>query len=129
MSAARWMRRRARSAHEAAIEILDQARSFMEPRFAREFACLVSRAMREYIEARFGVHALHRTTPEIIERLRRMPEPAVLERCDKIRDLLEHCDRARIGAGDLSGGQIEAIHLWAWGFVGITRERRRARAS
>ena len=128
MSAARWMRRRAHSAHEAAIEVLDQARSFMEPRFAGEFACLISRALREYIEARFGVHALHRTTPEIIERLRRVPEPAVLERCDQLRDLLEHCDRARIGDG-LSGGQIEAIHLWAWGFVGMTRETRSARAS
>ncbi len=128
MSAARWMRRRPLSAHQAAIELLDQARSFMEPRLAQEFACLISRAMREYIEARFGVHALHRTTPEIVERLRRLPEPAVLERCDKLRDLLEHCDRARIGDG-LSGGQIEAIHLWAWGFVGMTRDPRSARAS
>ncbi len=129
MRAARWMRRRSRSAHEAAIEVLDQARSFMEPRFSKEFACLVSRALREYIEARFGVHALLRTTPEIIKRLRRVPEPAVLERCDRLRDLLEHCDRARIGDGGLSGGQIEAIHLWAWGFVGMTRDSRSARAS
>ncbi len=129
MSAARWMRRRARSAHEAAIEALDQARSFMEPRFAQEFACLVSHALREYIEARFGVHAILRTTPEIIERLRHVPEPAVLERCDKLRDLLEHCDRARIGDDGLSGGQIEAIHLWAWAFVGMTRDPRSARAS
>jgi hypothetical protein len=123
------MRRRALSAHDVAIKILDQARSFMEPHLSREFACLISRALREYIEARFGVHALQRTTPEIIERLRHVPEPAVLERCDKLRDLLEHCDRARIGDGSLSGGQIEAIHLWAWGFVGMTRDTRSARAS
>jgi hypothetical protein len=104
-----WRRRtRSLAAHERAFASLEAARSVADP---REFATLVSGAVRRYVEERFGVPAARRTTAEFLE----------AEAFASLRDLLDLSDRAKFGGFLLAPAEREGMHECARAFVATTR--------
>ncbi len=110
----RWRRRPAASvatpsAEDVALARLERARSLMEPGRAREFGGAVSDAVRQYVEARFGLRAARRTTEEFIGDLLRERAPALAEHRDLLSDFLSHCDLAKFARLPLGPDEMEAM--------------------
>jgi hypothetical protein len=114
----RW---RARSAHAVAFRKLLMADELSRPERSREFALVVSDALRSYIEKRFRTPAVRRTTDEIMEGLQCFAAASLLAHAGTLKDILVHCDRAKFGGKLLSGAQIDALQMRAWQFVHRTR--------
>jgi hypothetical protein len=114
----RW---RARSAHAIAFRKLLMADELTRPEHSREFALVVSDALRSYIEKRFRTPAVRRTTDELMEGLQCFSPDSLLAQAETLKDILVHCDRAKFGGRLLSGAQIDALQMRAWQFVHLTR--------
>ena len=101
---------------------------------SRDFAAVVSAALREYIEGRFGVQP-GGTTNQLTIALLRSDSAELREWAVILKDIFDHCDLAEMTGRGLSGGQIDLMHLRAWQFIRKTRvgavetpERRRRAA-
>ena len=120
----RVMGRRASRAREEAHEIafyrLKVARGLMEPGSSRHFAGVIATALREYIEARFDVNP-GGTTNQLTIALLRSESAAQREWAVILKDIFDHCDFVQISGRNLSGGQLDLMHLRAWQFVDRTR--------
>lgn len=105
---------RSLAAHERAFATLEKARWVADP---REFATLVSGAVRRYVEERFGVPAERRTTAEVLE----------AGAFASLGELFDFSDRAKFGGFLLAPAEMEGMHACAWGFVATTRPAESAR--
>lgn len=123
----RWLRRRtavrARRAYEIAFDELEKIRALMHPDQAREFSYHVSETVRVYIDKRFSLGVSHCTTQELIRDLVEAPSSPLAQHTERLRDFLGHCDMAKFARGELTVGQMEAMHGSAWDFVDETRPR------
>ncbi|PAW78671.1 MAG: hypothetical protein B9S32_07045 [Verrucomicrobia bacterium Tous-C9LFEB] len=111
---------RAKTSFELALEALDQARSLMAPDKVREYSFRVSEITRNYIEARFGTRAAHRTTEEFLHDLVDKPSTRLAEHAPLLEEFLKHCDLAKFARWTLSPEEMEKMHTSAVAFVTAT---------
>lgn len=111
---------RAKTSFEIALEALANARSLMAPDKVREYSFRVSEITRNYIEARFGTRAAHRTTEEFLHDLVEKPSTKLAEHAPLLEDFLKHCDLAKFARWTLSPEEMEKMHHSAVAFVTAT---------
>lgn len=111
---------RAKTSFEIALEALANARSLMAPDKVREYSFRVSEITRNYIEARFGTRAAHRTTEEFLHDLVEKPSTKLAEHAPLLEEFLKHCDLAKFARWTLSPEEMEKMHHSAVAFVTAT---------
>ncbi|MCA9610491.1 MAG: DUF4381 family protein [Myxococcales bacterium] len=105
LRAIRWLRR-PRTPRAIALARIDAARRLVDP---RAFAVEVSEAIREYVEARFGVHAPQQTTEELLVALAEDERSPLAPYQVPLTAFLAECDRAKFGGHTLDGTDREAL--------------------
>lgn len=108
--------------HEIAIEelkdLLDM--KLIEKDLVKEYYIRLSDIIRKFIEARFKIFALDRTTWELYREMRL--KKIERKRVDGIRDFLEDCDLVKFAKYIPSRQEIEALHSNAKDIVDICAE-------
>lgn len=112
---------RAKTPYELAVEALDKARALMAPDKVREYSFRVSEITRNYIEARFGARAAHRTTEEFLRDLVEKPATGLADHAGLLEDFLKHCDLVKFARWKLSQAEMEQMHASALTFVNATK--------
>ncbi len=118
---ARARKEKEKMAYELAFEQLEKARALMAEEKAREFSFAVSGILREYIEQRFKVRAVHHSTEEFMRNLAQDTTGHMAGHVDLLDDFLIHCDLAKFARYRLSLDQMEQLYKSAWHFVHQTR--------
>lgn len=117
----RWYRRRRdlrrRSPSDIALERLEKARALMQPAGGRAYSIEVSGIVREYIEARFEVMAVHLTTDEFLRELLTSTHSLLASHRDVLGEFLQSCDLAKFGGWNLMEDHMEAMLQSARRFV------------
>jgi hypothetical protein len=130
-AAAFLLRRRARAPEPAAVAVPAHVRALRElhrlrsaPRTGhaevQAFYVAVSTVLREYVEARFGLHAPERTTEEFLRELERGAEQVRAHR-DELAEFLRRCDLVKFAADRPDQAAHEATLALAERFVESTR--------
>jgi len=121
-----WLARRRRPAaapapaktpSELARERLTAARALMDPQRAREFSQVVSEAVRDYVEGRFGARAPRRTTDEFLREAAREPGSELARHTLLLDAFLHCCDLVKFARAPLTRDEMEVLHGSAWRFV------------
>lgn len=100
---------------------LAAARAHVDAGDAYAFATHLSEILRGYVEARFGLPATQRTTPEFLQDLAGQDIPEIVERRDDLYEFLDACDAAKYARYELGGPRMEAMVDGASRFVEATR--------
>ena len=100
-----------------AFRELDGARELLHEGMAREFSLDVSEVLRRYIEERFHVPVVQRTTEEFLQDMRRSRLPGVLSHLDELDIFLRLCDQAKFGGEALTLSEMETMWTSARAFV------------
>lgn len=100
---------RPKMTHEIALERFESAKILIQKEEPREFSIVVSEAVREYIEARFGEKAAHLTTEEFLHKLLTNQNSPLLPFSDSLQDFLNHCDFAKFAKGSLTAGEMKLM--------------------
>ena len=112
-----WWKNRPRTPAQIALARLEKARALMTAGKSREFSIEVSEIIRRYIETRFQVFAMNRTTEEFLHDLM-MPSDALLSHHqDLLGEFLQHCDLVKFARWDLSTEDMNNLHRSACDFV------------
>ncbi|MFA5205162.1 MAG: DUF4381 family protein [Lentisphaeria bacterium] len=100
---------------QAALQELEAALPLApEPFFVR-----YADVLRGYGDARFGLHAAEATTPELLERLRRLPALTPGQR-QAVGDVLAAADRIKFACADATQDELRAALAVARRFIGET---------
>jgi hypothetical protein len=121
----KWARRgrpKRKTLAELTLERLDRARGLMRPDGGREFAIDVSNIVREYIEARFEVRAVHLTTDEFLRNLGEHTESMLAPHRTLLNDFLQTCDLGKFGGWRLSIPDMTTMFERAREFVMASAE-------
>jgi hypothetical protein len=117
----RWNKRRQRLLSklpsDIALERLEKARALMRPAGGREFSIEVSSIVREYIETRFQVMAVHLTTHEFLHELLESTLSTLATHRDLLSAFLQSCDLAKFGGWNLRPENMEMMLQGARRFV------------
>jgi hypothetical protein len=133
------LRRRTRSPHVAAVAVPPHVLALRElhrlraaPRGSHAevmaFYVAVSNVLREYVEARFGLHAPEQTTEEFLRELERSAAEVRVHR-DDLAEFLHRCDLVKFAADRPGETAHEATLALAERFVGGTRADREGATS
>jgi hypothetical protein len=114
--------RRALTLSEQTLQRLDGTRPLMRPESAREFGIAASELIRDYIEKRFAVVALQRTTEEFLQALLQSPHAALVRHRLLLADFLQQCDFVKFAGNSLAVTDMEPLFQSARRFVLETRE-------
>jgi hypothetical protein len=114
--------RRELSLSEQTLQRLDGIRPLMRPESAREFGIAASELIRDYIEKRFAVVALQRTTEEFLQALLQSPHAALVRHRLLLADFLQQCDFVKFAGNSLAVTDMEPLFQSARRFVLETRE-------
>ncbi len=117
-------RRRARppTADERALARLAEAEQLAEAGDAAAYAAAASDAVRDYIEARFGLLATHATTDEFLQQLVAQSGSPLGEHRRPLAQLLSACDLAKFARLELPLGGMHALSALARQFVLTTAQ-------
>ncbi|MDO8603194.1 MAG: hypothetical protein Q7O04_05050 [Candidatus Omnitrophota bacterium] len=109
-----------RPAEEIAIEALKALveMRLIEKGLIKEYYIRLSDIMRAYIESRYEIFALDRTTRELFQEMRSKRTERL--HADKINSLLEDCDMVKFAKYVPDQKEIERIHKKAEEIVNIT---------
>jgi len=111
-----------KSPYEIAIEelnvLLDM--KLIEKGLVKEYYIRLSDIMRKFVEARFKIFALDRTTWELYREMRL--KKIERKRVDRIRDFLEDCDLVKFAKYIPSRKEIETSHSKAKDIIDICAE-------
>jgi len=107
----------AKTPSELARERLTAARALMDPARAREFSQVVSEAVRDYVEGRFGARAPRRTTDEFLREAAREPGSELGRHALLLDAFLHCCDLVKFARAPLTRDEMEVLHGSAWRFV------------
>jgi hypothetical protein len=113
----RRIRARAKTAAEIAIERIERARALVGTGRAAEFSGALSDAVRDYIEARFGLRAAHKTTEEFLHDLLASEASPIAGHREALEEFLSGCDLAKFARFALSPEQMTAMVAAARRFV------------
>jgi hypothetical protein len=105
------------SAEATAFRELDEARALLQEGMAREFSLDVSEVLRRYIEERFHVPVVQRTTEEFLQEMRRSRLAGVVSHLEELDIFLKLCDQAKFGREPLTLSEMETMWLSARNFV------------
>jgi hypothetical protein len=108
---------KAESAESVAFRELDKARDLLREGQAREFSLDISEILRRYIEDRFHVSVVQRTTEEFLQDMRRSRLAGVLSHLDELDVFLRLCDQAKFGREALTLSEMETMWFSARVFV------------
>ncbi|MEO6950857.1 MAG: DUF4381 family protein [Polyangia bacterium] len=114
----RRRRERARTPEERALEKIENAQVFADRELPREYAIVVSDALRSYIEERFELRAEHATTDEFLDAV--TSKPALVERRDVLAQFLAACDLAKFARFALPADSMQSLQQLARQFVVTT---------
>jgi hypothetical protein len=123
-----WRRRRrglggpTLSLSEATLQRLESTRVLMRPETARAFGSAASELIREYIEKRFEVLAMQRTTEEFLQTLLQEPKPMLLRCRPLLEEFLQQCDLVKFAGNSLAVTDLESLFKSAHRFVLETGE-------
>lgn len=109
-----------RPAHEIALEALTRLESSLEGP-GKEFYSRLSEILRSYLEGRFAVPAMDRTTPEITQAMKHLP--LTLDQRMRLREVLENSDLVKFAKFELSGEERLAHLIQIREFVQATLPR------
>ena len=117
-----WIAKRRRftpplSPEALARERLQHARLIMMPTAAREFSVAVSEAVRTYVEQRFNLLAVHKTSEEFLHDLLDDPTSPLAPWRASLADFLMQCDLAKFAKFQLTVAGMEALVTGAEKFV------------
>jgi nucleoid-associated protein YgaU len=117
-------RRRARppSAAERALARLAEAEKLAVAGQPAAYAAAASDAVREYIEARFGLPATHATTDEFLQELVEQPGSPLGEHRWPLAQFLSACDLAKFARLELPLGGMNALSELARQFIHATTQ-------
>ncbi len=113
----RRRRRRPLEPHELALKRLDEAQPLVEEGLARAYALTASEAVREYIEARFGLRAAHATTEEFFADLMRPDASQLGEHRKELAEFLGACDLVKFARFELPPEGLATMNELARSFV------------
>lgn len=110
-----------RPAHEIALEALDQltASDLLTTGQVKEYFCVISDIVRQYIENRFSIYSLEMTTTQLLENMQ--AEQLDQTYIDMMRDFLPGCDLVKFAKYLPSTQEIEQITRMAYNFVHKTK--------
>jgi hypothetical protein len=100
-----------------AFRELEEARDLMLEGSAREFSLDVSEVLRRYIEERFHVPVVQRTTEEFLQQMRKSRLMGVMSHLDELDVFLKLCDQAKFGREPLTITEMETMWASARNFV------------
>jgi hypothetical protein len=107
---------------EQTLQRLDATRPLMRPATAREFAIAASEVIRDYIEKRFDVVAMQRTTEEFLQTLLQSSNETLARHRALLADFLQQCDFVKFAGASLAVADMESLLGSARGFVLETSE-------
>jgi hypothetical protein len=106
-----------------AFREMEEARAYLQEGMAREFSLRVSEVLRRYLEERFHVPVVQRTTEEFLQELRKSRLVGVVSHKEELNVFFSLCDQAKFGREPLTLTEMEAMWSSARSFVeqsGIT---------
>ena len=105
---------------EGTLAELDQARPLLQAGDAQGFSVRVSDIIRRYVERRFQVQAVQRTTLEFLHACLADPGSPLAEHRQELTQFLQFCDLAKFARWSPSGPEMEALLASARVFVQST---------
>lgn len=110
-----------RPPHEIALEELSRLRERMVPEEYMAFVIEVSRILREYVQARFGIRAPHRSTEEFL--MEAAENPLIDEPHQTLlAKFLSQCDLVKFARRQVALDRMTNLIDTATNFVGESKE-------
>jgi hypothetical protein len=100
-----------------ALRELDESRCVMQEGMAKEFSLSISEVLRRYMEERFHVPVVQRTTEEFLREMRMLHLREITDHLEELDQFLHLCDQAKFGKEALSFEEMETMWLSARRFV------------
>ncbi|NJK93025.1 MAG: hypothetical protein HC904_15100 [Blastochloris sp.] len=100
-----------------ALRELEEARPGLREGNAREFSLRISEILRIYMEARFSLPVVQRTTEEFLLHLRRSSPPDLSPHLEQLDRFLNLCDQAKFAREPLTLSEMETMWLSAQAFI------------
>ena len=119
-----WRRHRARRPQltllQRTLQQLEAARPLMAAGNTQAFALAVSDVVRGYVEVRFNVRAMQRTTPEFLRDCLGQAGSALQTHERALGEFLKFCDLAKFARWSLDGEEMHGMLASARHFVETT---------
>jgi len=118
----RGIRHRTLTLSERTMQRLESTRPLMRPDTARAFGIAASELIRDYIEKRFDVLAMQRTTEEFLQALLRSSNETLARHRPLLAEFLQQCDFVKFAGNSLAVTDMESLFQSARRFVLETGE-------
>jgi hypothetical protein len=99
------------------LQRLDATRALMRADTARAFGIAASEVIRSYIEKRFDIVAMQRTTEEFLQTLLQRPDDVLAQHRTLLADFLQQCDLVKFAGDSLALADMESLYQSARRFV------------
>ncbi len=124
-----WLYRRSRKPKPVAIipadiralDELSSLKPLVDQAEARQFSFKASEIIRSYIQERFGVSAINRTTREFLNQSLDHSQPVLNKHSDKLEQFLKYCDMAKFAKQAMTSKELNAMYDTAARFITETR--------
>lgn len=124
-----WFYRRSRKPKPVAIipadiralDELSALKPLVDQAEARLFSFKASEIIRSYIQERFGVSAINRTTREFLNQSLDHNQPVLKKHSDKLEQFLKYCDMAKFAKQAMTPHELNAMYDTAARFISDTR--------